>query len=105
MKDQILEYIHQHCYDNSMSLVSVADYIGINPTYLSTFIKEQMGETFLNYVLGLRMERAKELLSTTNLSLQEIAVQIGYANSGVFLRVFKKKYGLTPGAYRKQHIE
>lgn len=105
MKDQILEYIHQHCYDNSMSLVSVADHIGINSTYLSTFIKEQMGETFLNYVLNLRMERAKELLSTTTLSLQEIAVQIGYANSGVFLRVFKKKYGLTPGAYRKQHIE
>lgn len=102
MKDQIVEYIQEHCCDNSMSLVSVADHIGINPTYLSAFIKEQVGETFLNYVLNLRMERAKEYLQTTNLSLQEIAVRIGYANSGVFLRVFKKKYGLTPGAYRRQ---
>lgn len=103
MKDQIVEYIQEHCCDNSMSLVSVADYIGINPTYLSAFIKEQVGETFLNYVLNLRMERAKEYLRTTNLSLQEIAVRIGYANSGVFLRVFKKKYGLTPGTYRRQN--
>ena len=102
MKDQIVEYIQEHCCDNSMSLVSVADHIGINPTYLSAFIKEQVGESFLNYVLNLRMERAKEYLQTTNLSLQEIAVRIGYANSGVFLRVFKKKYGLTPGAYRRQ---
>ena len=80
----------------------MADHIGINPTYLSSFIKEQIGETFLTYVLNLRMERAKELLRSTNLSQHEIAVRIGYANSGVFLRVFKKKYGLTPGAYRQQ---
>lgn len=102
LKEQIIGYIHEHCYDNSLSLVSVADHIGINPTYLSSFIKEQIGETFLTYVLNLRMERAKELLRSTNLSQHEIAVRIGYANSGVFLRVFKKKYGLTPGAYRQQ---
>lgn len=71
--------------------------------YLSAFIKEQLGETFLNYVLNLRMELATELLRTTDLSQQDIAVRIGYANSGVFLRVFKKKYGITPGTYRKQN--
>lgn len=103
LKDQIVEYIQQHCCDNSLSLVSVADSIGMNPTYLSAFIKEQLGETFLNYVLNLRMELATELLRTTDLSQQDIAVRIGYANSGVFLRVFKKKYGITPGTYRKQN--
>ena len=103
LKDQIVEYIQNHCCDNSLSLVSVADNFGMNPTYLSAFIKEQLGETFLNYVLNLRMDLATELLRTTDLSQQDIAVRIGYANSGVFLRVFKKKYGITPGTYRKQN--
>lgn len=101
MKDKIVTYIKEHCLDNSLSLVSVADYMNVNPTYLSVFIKEQLGETFLNYVLLLRMEKAKDLLETTELSLQDIAVRIGYANSGVFIRVFKKKYGHTPGSYRQ----
>ena len=103
LKDQIVEYIQNHCCDNSLSLVSVADNFCMNPTYLSAFIKEQLGETFLNYVLNLRMDLATELLRTTDLSQQDIAVRIGYANSGVFLRVFKKKYGITPGTYRKQN--
>ena len=102
MKDRIIAYIRAHCLDNSLSLVSVADYMGINPTYLSVFIKEQLGDTFLTYVLSLRMEKAQELLKNTDLSLQEIALQIGYANSGVFIRVFKKKFGYTPGAFRSQ---
>lgn len=99
-KERIERYIQEHYLDNSLSLVSVADHLELNPTYLSAFIKEQFGETFLSYVLGLRMEKAKEYLRTTNDSLQEIAVKIGYANSGVFIRVFKKKFGYTPGMYR-----
>lgn len=100
MKNRIIAYIRTHCLDHSLSLVSVADHMGINPTYLSVFIKEQLGDTFLAYVLSLRMEKAKELLIHTDLSLQDIALQIGYANSGVFIRVFKKKFGYTPGAFR-----
>ena len=104
LKDQIVEYIQQHCCDNSLSLVSVADSIGIEfPLISRRSSKSQLGETFLNYVLNLRMELATELLRTTDLSQQDIAVRIGYANSGVFLRVFKKKYGITPGTYRKQN--
>lgn len=99
-KKKVESYIAEHYLDNSLSLASVADHLGMNTTYLSAFIKEQFGETFLNYVLDLRMEKAKELLRTTDLSLQDIAVRIGYANSGVFIRVFKKKYGYTPGTYR-----
>lgn len=105
MKKDIVAYIHEHYLDNSMSLIEVADHIGINSSYLSTFIKENMGDTFLNYVTKLRMDKAKGLLLTTDLSLQEIAEYIGYANSGAFIRVFKKKFELTPGAYRNQYKE
>lgn len=105
MKKDIISYIQEHYLDNSMSLIEVADYIGINSSYLSTFVKENLGDTFLNYVTNLRMDKAKSLLLTTDLSLQEIAEYIGYANSGAFIRVFKKKFELTPGAYRNQYKE
>ena len=104
MKEKLVAYIDTHYLDNSLSLVGVADHLGMNPTYLSVFIKEQLGETFINYVLNLRMKRARELLEHTDYSLQEIAVQIGYANSGVFIRVFKKKFGQTPGSYRQNSL-
>lgn len=100
MREQIETYIKGHYLDNSLSLVSVADYMNLNPTYLSVFIKEQLGDTFVSYVLNLRMQEAKRLLNETTLSMQDIAVKIGYANSGVFIRVFKKKFGYTPGSYR-----
>lgn len=100
MREQIETYIKSHYLDNSLSLVSVADYMNLNPTYLSVFIKEQFGDTFVSYVLNLRMEEAKRLLTETTLSMQDIAIKIGYANSGVFIRVFKKKFGYTPGSYR-----
>lgn len=99
-KERVESYIVEHYLDNSLSLVGVADHLGLNPTYLSAFVKEQFGETFLNYVLQLRMDKAKEFLRTSDMSLQEIATKIGYANSGVFIRAFKKKFGHTPGVYR-----
>lgn len=105
LKRDIVDYIQEHYLDNSMSLIEVADHMGINSSYLSTFVKENMGDTFLNYVTNLRMDKAKSLLLTTDLSLQEIAEYIGYANSGAFIRVFKKKFEQTPGAYRNQYKE
>lgn len=102
MKDKIEKYIQDNYMDNSLSLVSLADYMKLNPAYMSTLIKEQLGDTFLSYVLDLRMEKAKQLLDETDMSQQEIALAIGYANSGGFIKVFKKKYGCTPGVYRNQ---
>lgn len=100
LKNGIIEYIGGHYADNSISLVSVAEEFHLNPSYLSVFFKEQVGDTFINYVLRLRMEKACRLLRNTKENLQTIAEKIGYANSGVFIRVFKKQYGYTPGQYR-----
>ena len=102
LKDQIVEYIQQHCCDNSLSLVSVADSIGMNPTYLSAFIKEQLGETFLNYVLNLRMELATELCEQPTCPSRTLLFVSGMPTV-VFFCAYSRKVRITPGTYRKQN--
>ncbi|MDY5931545.1 MAG: helix-turn-helix domain-containing protein [Candidatus Ornithospirochaeta sp.] len=98
--EDVLEHIRANYSDSSLSLVSIADRFGINPTYLSVFFKEQVGDTYINYLTSLRLERSLELLESTDRSISAIANDVGYLSSGVFIRVFKKRYSISPGAYR-----
>jgi two-component system, response regulator YesN len=101
LKERILEFILKHYDQNNISLVWVSDELGLNSTYLSYFFKEQVGETFINYISKLRIEKSKKLLKETSMPLQELAENIGYTNSGVFIKAFKKLEGCTPGKYRE----
>jgi len=74
----------------------------MNPSYLSYFFKEQTGENFIDYLNKVRIEKAKELLKDSSMSLSEIASQVGYSNAGYFNRIFKKIVGITPGQYRNR---
>lgn len=103
--DRIDAYIERHCYDNSFSLVSLADHLNLTPTYLSSFFKEKLGENMVDRITKLRMTRAKELLRDTNRNVAEIAVQVGYSSSGTFIRGFKKLEGITPTQYRQEHLD
>lgn len=58
---------------------------------------------FSEYVNGLRMRRAKQLLTSLHLKIQEIASAVGYQNVNSFIRMFKRYSGMTPGEYRKKH--
>lgn len=103
---QLLEridgYILDNCFDNSFSLVGLADHLGLTPTYLSSFFKEKMGEGLMDRVTRLRMTKAKELLCSSKKNVAEIAAQVGYASSGTFIRGFKKLEGITPTQYRQE---
>jgi len=101
LRDRIINYIEEYYMDNSLSLISLSDSLKLNPTYVSYFFKEQVGENFINYISKLRIKKAKEIMANTNISIQEIAEKVGYANSGVFIRAFKKYEGNTPGRYRE----
>jgi two-component system, response regulator YesN len=101
LKERIVRFVNKNYDDNSISLVWVADELGLNSTYLSYFFKEQVGETFINYITKLRIEKSKKLLRETGMTLQDIAEKIGYTNSGVFIKAFKKLEGCTPGKYRE----
>ena len=103
--ERIDAYIQANCYDNNFSLVSLADHMNLTPTYLSSFFKEKMGENLVDRIARLRMTKAKELLLTTSANVSEIALQVGYASSGTFIRGFKKLEGVTPTQYRREHGE
>lgn len=89
-------------YKTDLSLQVAADEVGISPSYLSQLFKDELGETFIEYVTRFRVEQAKRLLLSTDLTLQRIAEEIGYTSVQQLFRVFKKKLGMTPGEYREK---
>ena len=76
-----------------------------SPYYFSKLFKEEMGQSFIEYVTGIRMEKAKELLSKTDKSMKEICNEIGYADPNYFSRTFKKNVGFTPTEFKEKREE
>ncbi|MBR2564196.1 MAG: helix-turn-helix transcriptional regulator [Paenibacillus sp.] len=97
-----LDYLDHH-YGEDINLNLVADKLNLTPGYLSSIFKEKTNINFSEYLNNLRIERAKELLVNVDLRIQDIAAQVGYQNVNSFIRMFKRRYGLTPGEYRKRH--
>ena len=95
----ILSFIEENYCSENFSLQLLADHFGVSLSYLSLFFKERYGENLLNYYTGLRMEKAKELLDTTDLPLKDIVAAVGYSNVSSFIRRFKQLYGVTPRRY------
>lgn len=100
VKNEIWAYIDDKCYDSSLSLDSVAERFGLSVPYMSKFIKEQTGFTFVDYVARRRVASAKRLLADPSMTVEEIGIQVGYVNVLTFRRAFKKYAGVTPGEYR-----
>lgn len=100
---KVKEYIEENFSDPDLSLSGLSDQFNMNSSSLSTLFKEDFGEKFVVYLCQVRMERAKELLRSTTLSIQEISEQVGYLHQMSFIRAFKKMVGTTPGDYRKVH--
>jgi len=98
---EILDFMDKHLCTMEMSLAFVAEHFDIRPSYLSTFFKESMGVNFITYIQDKRMEHAKCMLAETVMSIQQIAVGVGYSDVTSFTKKFSSKYGMPPGAYRK----
>ena len=84
-----------------ISLDTAADFAGVSSFYLSKLFKEEKGETFINYISDKRLEKSRQLLEQTELSIKEITAEVGYNDQNYFSRIFKSKYGLSPKEYRK----
>lgn len=89
-------------YMKEISLESCADIHGTYPKRLSAVFAQVTGKNFIDYLTGIRMEKAKELLSKTDARINDIAGLVGYQPS-YFNRAFKKYEGITPGEYRDKH--
>ena len=103
-KDELLckikEYMNNNYTRNELSLIEMADYFDITPQYLSNYFKNKEGENIIDYITNLRIQKAKNLLENTDLTIKEIISQIGYLDASSFNRKFKKLTGYTPGEYR-----
>lgn len=107
VKDTIrkaISYIDQHLKDE-FTLKDVAAHVHLNSSYFSVLFKDQVNMNFSEYVTRRRIQRAKELVITTNLPINEIAEEAGYKTSKYFIKIFKEIEGMTPSVYRKANNE
>ncbi|MCQ2528859.1 MAG: response regulator [Saccharofermentans sp.] len=95
-------YIDNHYTDEDLSLNVVAGAVEVSSNYLSAMFSQEMKVTFVEYVTNKRMNRAKQLLRTTELKSGEIAAEVGYKDPHYFSSLFKKTQGMTPRDYRIQ---
>ena len=94
------QYMKQH-FKEPISLEIVSDQVGFNATYFSSLFKKETGNTFSEYLSEIRMEKAKELLKESNLSVALICEEVGYSDTKHFTKLFTKYTNLKPNEYRK----
>ena len=97
---KVLMYIHHH-FREDPSLDEAAKVAGLNPGYFSSVFHQFTGKTYKKYLTDLKMNYAKKLLLSGNLSVTEICYNSGYNTLSHFLREFRKYYGTTPADMRK----
>ena len=95
-------FIREHYMEKSLSLKMVSSELFINASYLSTIFKKELGITLSEYITGIRLKKACELLnSEKNLTVHDIAWRVGFNDEYYFMRCFKKKYGISPKVYQE----
>lgn len=94
------EYLEKH-YTEDISLENVAAQVNISPQYFSKLIKKTTGFNFIDWLSMLRVKKAKELLTNSNLTVKEVCFMVGYKDPNYFSRIFKKRIGITPSEYIK----
>ena len=96
---RIKRYVMSHL--STVSLLSAADHMQMNPAYLSRYFKEKTGENFVDYCKTVKLEKACQLLRETSMKIYEIANELGYTNAQHFSTVFRENKGITPLEYRQ----
>ncbi len=97
------DYIKQHYDDEAISLNAVAASVNISPNHFSTIFSQEMGQTFIEYLTWVRMEKAKELLRSTSMKTAEVAFAVGYKDPHYFSYTFKKTQKCTPKEFRMKN--
>lgn len=96
-----VDFIDSHYMEEDMSLNKAANAANVSANHFSTLFSQNMGQTFIEYLTNLRMNKAKEYLRCTSMRSSEIAGEIGYKDAHYFSYLFKKTQGMTPSDYRK----
>lgn len=100
-----VDFIDSHYMEEDMSLNKAANAANVSANHFSALFSQNMGQTFIEYLTNLRMNKAKEYLRCTGMRSSEIAGEIGYKDAHYFSYLFKKTQGMTPSDYRKAREE
>lgn len=101
LAQSMVKFIREH-FSESISLQRLAGEFNLSESYISSLIKKKTGKGFGEHLVEVRIKKAQEYLRTTNDSIEQIAVRVGYQDYFYFTRVYKKATGISPAAYRKQ---
>ena len=98
--DQAKKYILDHITEN-IRVQEIAGQIGLSPDYFSRMFRRMTGESVKDYILGAKVEAARQLLEATSLSISEVASRLGYDSVSHFDQVFKRFAGVSPRVYKQ----
>lgn len=98
---RIIQYVYEH--SENVTLETLANHFSYSPSHLSRAIKESCQMTFHDLLRDCRMEKAAALLTSSKLSIEEIAANVGYRNAESIYEGIKEKFGISPGEYRKRY--
>lgn len=102
---QAVAFLNEHYSDCDLKLPDILEHLGVSRSYFSTVFKEKTGQSFIEYLTNLRMEKAKEYLRETSLCTYEIAERIGFADPHYFSLTFRRRTGLTPKQFKEGQNE
>jgi two-component system response regulator YesN len=97
---EAVQFIYDNYDNENISLNAVAANANISPNHFSTIFSQEMNQTFIDFLTSVRMEKAKELLRSTNMRTSEIANAVGYKDPHYFSYLFKKTQDCTPREYK-----
>ncbi|MFH1761074.1 MAG: helix-turn-helix transcriptional regulator, partial [bacterium] len=89
--------------DKSITVSDLAGYLNVSISKCYKLFKKNAGTSAVKYILEEKLETAKNLLETTELSVTEVQFKVGFNNAPYFSRTFKKRFGVSPGAFKKSN--
>ena len=101
IKNDIEKYIMENYTDVNLCISSIGDHFNMNPSYISKLYKAQSGQSMLDYINKVRIDKAKQIMADRKINIEDAAKAVGYSSLRTFTRIFSKTQGITPGKFKE----